>query len=369
VLSLRKVNAVNLGVDLDRLVIGRIDLRSVGIDSVRSLQYFDDLVAAVRRLPGVEQATVGEAAPFSDWTVGISPKVPGLDSLPDFEEGPYRHGVGEAYFRATGTRILRGRGFEAVDFEANPERVIVVNEDAARRIWPRGDAVGKCMSLGDKDPVCARIIGIAQDTHRSQVVEKGARMQVYNPIGHASQLEPRAFSLIVRARDNPAMIVEPVRHLMQTVYTGLPYANVHPMTAALDVELRPWRLGSTLFGVFGAIALALSALGLYSVVGYSVAQRTHEMGVRVALGAQVRDILRLVLAQGVGVAAIGVGLGIILTLAAGGLVSSLLYETSARNPIVLAAVAGLLLLVAALASLMPALRATRADPLSALRAE
>ena len=369
VLSLRKVNAVNLGVDLDRLVIGRIDLRSVGIDSVRSLQYFNDLVVAVRRLPGVEQATIGEAAPFSDWTVGISPVIPGRDSIPDFEEGPYRHGVGDTYFRTTGTRILRGRGFETVDFATNAEQVIVINEDAARRIWPTEEAIGKCMALDKKDASCARIIGIAQDTHRSQVVEKGARMQVYNPIGHSTQLEPRAFSLIVRAKGNPAMIIEPVRHLMQTVYAGLPYANVHPMTAALDIELRPWRLGSTLFGVFGAIALALSALGLYSVVGYSVAQRTHEMGVRVALGAQVRDILRLVLAQGVGVAAVGIGLGVILTVAAGGLVSSLLYETSARNPVVLGTVAALLLFVAGLASLVPALRATRADPLSALRAE
>jgi putative ABC transport system permease protein len=141
------------------------------------------------------------------------------------------------------------------------------------------------------------------------------------------------------------------------------------MRTALDRELRPWRLGATLFGAFGVIALVLSALGLYSVVAYSVAQRTHEMGVRVALGAQVRDIVRLVLSQGLGIAAIGVAIGVVLTLVGARWVKPLLYETSARDPLVLTVVAVLLLSVATLASLIPARRATRADPLSALRAE
>jgi predicted permease len=267
VLSLRKVNSVNLGMDMDRLVMGHIDLRSVGIDSIGYLQYFNDLVTAARRLPGVADATIGEAAPFTNWTVGISPKAPGRDSLPDFEEGPYRHGVGDDYFKTTGTRILRGRGLEADDFVANAEPVLVINDDAARRIWPGEEAVGKCLFIDGKDAACLRIVGVAQDTHRSNVVEKGSRMQVYNPVGRGGHLEQRSFALIVRAKTDPASIVEPVRHLMQTVHSGLPYANVTPMTSALDLELRPWRLGSTLFGVFGAIALALSALGLYSVVG------------------------------------------------------------------------------------------------------
>ncbi|HEY4303554.1 MAG TPA: ADOP family duplicated permease [Gemmatimonadaceae bacterium] len=369
VLSLRKVNAVNLGLDLDRLLLGRIDLRSVGIDSLRSLQYFNDVVGAIGRLPGVEYAAVAEATPFSDWTTGFSAKTPGRDSLPNFDDGPMRAGVGVDYFRASGTRVLRGRGFEAIDYLQNAEPVIVLNDAAARKIWPTEDAIGKCIELSDKDPTCFRIVGIAQDTHHSAVVEKGSNMMVYNPVGHSPRFEPRAFALVVRAKGDPATIVESVRRTMQTVYAGLPFANVVPMESSLDTELRPWRLGSTLFGVFGAIALALSALGLYSVVGYSVAQRTHEMGVRVALGAQVRDIIQLVLAQGVGVAAAGVALGILLTLAGGGLVSSLLYQTSARNPLVIGSVAMLLLFVATLASLMPALRATRADPLTALRAE
>jgi hypothetical protein len=296
-------------------------------------------------------------------------KVPGLDSIPHFDEGPNRYGASEDYFRTTGTRILRGRGFEVSDLGDGAEPVVVINDQGARRIWPNKDAVGQCIALDDKTAPCARVIGVAQDTHQDRVVESGTRLQLYNPIRSGSKVEQRALALIVRAKGDPATIVEPLRRAMQTVYAGLPYANVQPMTAALDTELRPWRLGATLFGIFGAIALVLSALGLYSVVGYSVAQRTHEMGVRVALGAQVRDILELVLKQGVGVAAIGLGIGTLLTVGGAGLVKPLLYETSARDPRLLIIVAAVLLSVAVLASLIPALRATRADPLSALRAE
>jgi predicted permease len=369
IMSLRRIDAVGLGVDMDRLVLGRIDLRSAGIDSARALAYFDQVVAEVRRLPGVESAAIGEAVPFSDWSMGIGLKIPGRDSLPEFDEGPYRHGVGDLYFRTTGTRILRGRAFERSDFSAAAEPVIVINDYGARRLWPGEEAVGKCIALAEKDAPCARIVGIAQDTHRQSVIEKSSIMQVYNPLGRADRLEPRAMSLLVRAAGDPVTIVEPVRRAMQTVFAGLPYANVRPLARMLDRELRPWRLGAALFGIFGAIALVLSALGLYSVVGYSVAQRTHEMGVRVALGAQVRDIVRLVLMQGLGVAAIGVAIGVGLTALGAGLVKPLLYEASARDPLILAVVAGALLAVACVASLLPALRATRADPLSALRAE
>lgn len=367
--SLNRVTSVRLGLDVDHIVVGRIDLRSVGIDSVRSLAYFDAALAAARRLPGVEAAAIGEGTPFTDWSFGAGIKIPGRDSLPRFENGPNRHGVSETYFRATGTRILRGRDFAATDFGAAASPVIIINEEGASRLWPSEEAVGKCIALRDKDAPCAQIVGIAEDTHFAEISEPGTRMQIYHPIGNGPRVEPRAFHILLRTRGNPQALVEPLRQVMQTVHAGLPYAEVKPMRAVLERELRPWRLGASLFGAFGAIALVLSALGLYSVVAYSVAQRTHEMGVRVALGAQVRDIVRLVLRQGMGVSAVGIAIGIALTLAAAGWVKPLLYETSARDPGRLILVASGLLAVSALASLIPARRATRADPLSALRAE
>jgi ABC-type antimicrobial peptide transport system permease subunit len=176
--------------------------------------------------------------------------------------------------------------------------------------------------------------------------------------------------LIVRpSAVDPGELVEPLRRAMQTVMPGVPYANVRPMRASLDEEMRPWRLGATMFAVFGLIALVLSSLGLYSVVAYTVAQRMHEMGVRVALGAQVGDIRRLVLTQGLRVAAVGVAGGTIIALTTGRFVAPMLFQTSPRDPVVFGVVIALLLAVATLASLVPARRAVRADPLVALRSE
>ncbi len=367
--SLQRVTSVRLGLDVDRLVTGRIDLRSVGFDSARATAYFNAALAVVRRLPGVESAAIGEGSPFTDWSFGSGAKIPGRDSLPRFDLGPNRHGVSEDYFRTTGTRILRGRDFNRMDFSPGAEAVTIINDSAARRLWPNEDAVGKCITLADKDTACARVVGVAEDTHFSQIAESGSRMQLYNPIGRGQRVETRAFNVIVRATGDPNALVEPLRRAMQTVSAGLPFADVKPMASALALELRPWRLGASLFGAFGAIALVLSALGLYSVVAYSVAQRTHEMGVRVALGAQVRDIVALVLRQGLGLSAIGITSGVALTLLSAGWVKPLLYETSAHDPLRLAAVAVGLLAVSALASVIPARRATRADPLTAMRSE
>jgi len=141
------------------------------------------------------------------------------------------------------------------------------------------------------------------------------------------------------------------------------------MRASLNDEMRPWELGATMFAAFGVIALVLSSLGLYSVVAYTVAQRMHEMGVRAALGAQAADIRRLVLAQGLRIAALGVGGGTIIALVSGRLVAPMLYQTSPKDPIVFATVIGLLLTVATIASLVPARRAVQADPLVAFHAE
>jgi ABC-type antimicrobial peptide transport system permease subunit len=211
-------------------------------------------------------------------------------------------------------------------------------------------------------------VGVAEDTHRGSITDHDPTAQLYLPFG-AWQVNPRAAAIIARVSGDPGTVLEPMRRAMQRVMPGLPYANVRPMLDQVGRELRPWRLGATMFGVFGAIAIVLSALGLYSVIAYSVAQRTHEMGVRVALGARGVDIRRLVLSQGLRLAAIGAALGIVAALATGRFVESLLYEVSPRDPAVLAGVVTLVLGVAVAACLIPATRATRADPLEALRAD
>jgi ABC-type antimicrobial peptide transport system permease subunit len=176
-------------------------------------------------------------------------------------------------------------------------------------------------------------------------------------------------ALVVRARGRPQDLVAPVRAVMQETAANLPYADVTPLADLVAPSIRPWRLGSTMFSAFAVLALVLAALGLYGVLAYTVAQRTHEIGIRVAMGAQRSDVLGLMVGQGVRIAALGAGIGALAALAGGRVLSSLLYGVSPRDPVVLLGAALIPLVVAALASYMPARRAARVDPVVALRYE
>jgi predicted permease len=361
---------VDLGLDVDRLVAGGIDLRSAGVDSAQGDAYFRQALVAASRIPGVASAALASGAPFTDWSFGGGFVRPGEDSLVRFDDGPYKHAVTPGWFDVSGTRLLRGRAFTESDLARGAQPVVILNEQATKILWPREEALGKCLHIDGKDKPCATVIGVAEDTHRGQVSETGTKGQAYVPFGTANA-SIGGYRLIVRAADGvPASrLVEPMRRMMQSLQAGLPFATVAPMADYMNQELRPWRLGATMFGVFGAIALVLAALGLFSVVAYSVAQRSHEMGVRVALGAQARDIARMVLRQGLVLAAGGVAIGVVLALAGSRFVGEMLYEVSPREPGVYMVVAVVLLLVAVAASLVPARRAMRANPLTALRAE
>ena len=367
--SLRNVNTVDLGVDVDRLLIGTIDLRSVGIDSARANQYFELARDAASRLRGVASVTIADASPFGEWSIGQSIALPSGDSLPKHKNSANQSWVAPNYFSTVGTRLVAGRSFTENDTRPGAPPVMIVSEEVTRWLWPGKQAIGQCILVGKKPKSCTEVVGVAQNTHRSSIVQDAEQLQLYEPL-QPSDGDTRARMLVIRPTGvHPSELIEPVRRVMQTVVPGVPYANVRPMRAALDDEIRPWRLGATMFAAFGLIALVLSTLGLYSVVAYTVAQRMHEMGVRVALGAQVRDIRRLVLAQGLRVAAIGVAGGTIIALSTGKFVSSMLFETSPRDPVVFGVVIVLLLAVATVASLVPARRAVRADPLTALRSE
>jgi len=367
--SLRNVHSVKLGVDVNRLVIATIDLRSVGIDSTAADEYFDRVRDAAAKLPGVAAATVADASPFGEWSMGTDISVPGRDSLPRQDASPNESFVQPNYFSTVGTRIVAGRAFGDADANTGAAPVVIVNEAVARWLWPGESAVGRCIRIGKKTDPCAEIVGVARNTHRSNIVQDKDPLQLYVPLAHVTSTA-RARVLIVRPTGSkPDALVEPVRRVMQTTVAGVPFANVRPMRASLNDEMRPWELGATMFAAFGVIALVLSSLGLYSVVAYTVVQRMHEMGVRAALGAQAADIRRLVLAQGLRIAALGVGGGTIIALVSGRLVAPMLYQTSPKDPIVFATVIGLLLTVATIASLVPARRAVQADPLVALRAE
>jgi ABC-type antimicrobial peptide transport system permease subunit len=223
--------------------------------------------------------------------------------------------------------------------------------------------------LQTRDGACYTVVGVVETARLGSVIESEETAQFYVPLG--SQPIPNQYGgeLIVRAKADFALTAATeLRNMLKRTF---PAAEpiITPMTANLEPEYRPWRLGATLFTGLGVLALVVAMLGIYSTVSYGVTQRTHEFGVRIALGARVADVLRQVVGEGIRTVAVGVGLGVALAIASGKLIEALLYGIAPRNPVVLGFVSVSLLVVAILAALVPAWRASRADPITPLRAD
>jgi predicted permease len=360
-------NALRLDLGLDAQEVQVVQMRWPGSAVTRESRraYFDRALERVRGLPYVENAAIVVGTPFlSSFSVDL--RIPGRDSVPELAGGgPYIVAVTPGYFATAGTRLLRGREFQAGEGMGS-EAVAIVNETMARALWPGADALEQCMYIGDEDPPCARVVGVVEDARRFALREEPA-MQYYIPLG-----QERGFGgsvLFVRPRGAFQSRAAELRAELQRLDSEGGYAHIVPLHQALDPQIRPWRLGAVLFGIFGALALLIAGIGLYSVIAYGVSQRTHELGVRMALGAQRGDVWGMILRQGVLVALLGAALGCLIALGAGGLLESLLFEASPRDPVVFIAVLFTILSAAVVASLVPAARAMRVDPVVALRAE
>ena len=366
--SFQNINAVGLGMETNRVLVATVDLPGAGFKPTDIDVIHRDLAERAQRSAGIASASVAAALPFRS-SYATMLKIPGRDSLPQVKDGgPYVNAVTPEFFRTLGIRILRGRGFTGED-RASRARVMVVSESMARLFWPGKDPIGQCVLFDADSLPCMRIVGIAENTHRQGIVEDTDVLQYYVQLEHAPAFMKERVLFVRPADGEPEHWVEPVRRTLQSTAANLPYTDVRPMRALLASHVRPWRLGATVFGIFGGVALLLTALGLYSVISYAVAYRRHEMGVRVALGATGMDILALTLSSGLRVAATGVVLGVAIALWAGRYVESLLFEVSPHDPLIVLLVAGVLLGVAAIASLLPAVRAAKVDPLTALRAD
>jgi hypothetical protein len=272
--------------------------------------------------------------------------------------------VGDDYFATMGTRLLRGRSVSSSDREAGP-LVAVVSESMAKALWKGSDAIGHCLRMDADTAPCREVVGVAQDILFSNFAGGGGDLQLYIPASQ-SKVPGR---IVIRTTGDPRTLQEPVRRALQPMLPGLSYVYVRPMSSIIDGVTRQWRLGATMFTIFGALALVLAAVGLYGVIAYDVAQRLREMGVRIALGAQAADIRRLVLWEGLRVSAAGAALGAIAAFGAARYVEKLLFNTSARDPLAFGGAVAVILAVAVVASLVPARRATRVDPVVALKAE
>ncbi|HUF30509.1 MAG TPA: ABC transporter permease [Gemmatimonadaceae bacterium] len=371
--SLRNVRNLDLGIEPERVLTIRPSWLASGARSPdeqesENRRRNDVRVRALERIrahAGVESAALTIGLPFnSRFTVRL--RVSGYDSLPRLSGGgPYVQAVTSDYFATVGTRRTSGRVFTPAD-RAGSEPVAIVSETMARTLWPGADPIGSCLFVGSDEPPCSRIVGVVRDTHRDALREDPA-MQYYIPFGQERGIG--GTTLLVRPRGVPMAAAESMRAEVRAADPTLGYIHVETLQERIDPQVRPWRLGATMFGIFGALALLVAAVGLYSVMSYTAAQRSHEMGVRMALGAEARDIRRLILRAGVGTAAAGVAIGAMLAWMGGRFVEELLFGTSARNGMVFGAVASCLMIVAVAASLIPARRATRVNPVVALRAE
>lgn len=376
--SLQHVQSLRHGFDADRVLAVELswpsmasipDAERPAIRSAREAQ-MDAALERVRALPGVEAAAITVGSPFRS-RFSLRLRASGRDSIPRLPGGgPYIAAVSPAFFPTMGTRVLEGRGFGEGD-RAGSEPVAVVSRLTAATLWPGRSAVGECLYVGrpgpDSLPVpCARVVGVVEDMRRDDLREQPA-MQYYVPLGQERGIGGR--QILVRPRGNPSAFAPTLRREVLAALPGTLFVDVAPYTRYIDPLVRPWRLGATLFGVFGLLALAVAALGLYSLMAYTVAQRTHELGVRRALGAATPDLLRLVLVRGVITVAAGCIVGLGAALLGARFVGDLLFDTSPRDVGVFAVVTGTMLLVAVLASLLPARRAATVDPMVALRAE
>jgi predicted permease len=360
--SLRNVNAVRLGYDVAPVLLVDRTMRGVELDSAQTVVLRRRLLESARNIPGVENASLQTSVPFwSTWSQSLY--VEGIDTVSRL--GQFNlNAVSPEYFATMGTRIVRGRGLSVDDRHGAP-LAMVVSEAMARALWPAQDALGKCVRMNSDTTPCFQVVGIAENI-KAQSLSGDSSFYYYLS---AEQFSPQTGGLFVRVRGDGAKSADAVRKALQREMPGASYVNVTPLSTIVGVQTRSWNLGATMFAAFGGLALVLAAIGLYSVISYNVAQRTHELGVRRALGAQAGDVVRLVVNDGMRLAGAGVVIGAVAALWAGRFVKELLFGVSPRDPLVFGLVVTMLVAVAIAASWIPARRASRVDPNVALRTD
>jgi putative ABC transport system permease protein len=270
--------------------------------------------------------------------------------------------VSPGFFRATSLPLLRGRDFSTADTATSPA-VIIINERMQARFWPDRDPVGEAFKLGDSESY--RVVAVARDT-KYRSLRETPRMTMYVPLAQSYE---SSVDVVVRSALAADVTVGSLRHAVRSVDADMPLFNVRTMAEHVDRSLYLDRVRARLIAWLAALALAVAAVGIYGVVSYTVAQRTREVGIRLALGAQPREILALLLGGGARLALAGIALGAPLSFWVTRGIAAQLYAISPADPIALGGAAALLFAVALAATYLPARRATRIDPMLAVRAE
>ncbi|HKQ80189.1 MAG TPA: ABC transporter permease [Blastocatellia bacterium] len=366
--SFLQLQSVEAGFDTSRVLKGLMMLpeKQYPISSQQA-RFIRQAVERLQALPEVETAAASTVLPLYGNDSGTF----NVEGQPAWQPGKSvvyaeRPKITPDYFRLVGIRLLQGRSFTWADNENSPE-VAIVNEGMARRYWPGEDAIGKRVTIDERDgwPVWRQIVGVVNDVKHDGLTGP-ARPHIYIPM---MQLTYPGAILAVRAKGDPAALADTIRREVAALDRNQPLIGVETMEKVVSDSVADRRFQMTLLAIFAAVALILAATGVYSVMATAVARRTHEIGIRLALGAQPHNVLRLVVGQGMKPAMAGVGIGLAAAFGLTRLIRGLLFGVSALDPLTFIAVALLLAAVALIACYIPARRAMRVDPLTALRSE
>jgi len=365
--SLHRAQAVDLGFDADGLILASVDLDQEW-ELGAKLNLAQRAAERLEGLPGVTSASFASNYPF--WGMSAFDFfVPGMDSIPVARGlGPFVTAGSPQHLSTLGIRLLEGRMYTDQE-AASGARVAVVTENMARRLWAPESALGKCFILDDPDSPCWDVVGVVESNRLTNLTGE-VPWQYYLPFGTTPtsiDLEPS--TVFVRAQDDPRALLATVRRELRDLDPAVRFAHVQLQQDLIDPHLRSWKLGATMFSLFGILALLVATVGLYSVLAFNVARRTRELGVRSAMGASRARLLNMVLRQSVAVTAMGVFLGLAVSVIAAGKLGPLLFGTSPRDPMVMMGVVGILLGVSLVAGSIPAWAAARVDPMKALRTE
>jgi len=369
--TLRYAQRVDLGFKPDHVLSASFNLRLQHYNETQGREFYQQMVERLERTPGVQTASVTNLLPlgFIWLTTPVAPE--------DREVPPNERvfagsvSAGSQYFETIGTPLLRGRDFNAQDTIKSPN-VAIVSEKLARRLWPEikdaGEALSKRLRVGRGDATSCEVIGVAKDSRNNifNRLDREPEPTIYRPF---AQNYSALASVIVRTDGDPRGLTSAVRREVAALDENLPPQNLQPLSETVSLASWSARTGATVLGVFGLLGLVLAAIGIYGVMSYSVSRRTREIGLRMALGAETRDVIKLIVKHGMGLTLIGAVIGLMLAVALTRLLTSLLYGVTATDPATFAGVVLFVIVVAVLACYLPARRATKVDPMRALRCE
>jgi len=367
--SLWLLRHVGSGLRSENVLTFNVALPDARYSSEKQARFYRELLSHVRELPGVQSASVILPLPLSGDRISISFQIDGRPVSPKDEPSADMFVADSNYFRTMGIPILKGRDFEDRD-EHKSAPVIIVTDSFAREYFPGEDPIGKRIQPGistwdDEKSTMREIVGIVGDV-RNRALKTEPKPAYYLP---QSQVPFNQVVVVAKTAGDPKSLVPSVTRAVRSMDAELPVFSVKTMDEYVTNSVAGPRFNTTLLSIFAAVALVLTIIGLYGVMSYSVAQRTNEIGIRMALGAEKHDVLKLIVKQGLTLVVIGLALGIGGALALTKLLTSLLFGITTKDPVTFVAIAALLSLVGLLACCVPALRATKVDPLVALRYE